>query len=247
MRDTDSASEKEQSCVLAFAFSYSVLKFASSISDSIWSLLSFLATRAQAGGDLAVVTQQWMVSSRTLSMFVIGGGLLWISRRYWRGTVSLGRQRLNQFGWLLLVPVFQVGWVCLLVSSTAPAVTIGGGFHLEFSPMLIAIISSVVPAPIIEEVLFRGVLFAKLLESGWSAGGVITATSITWALGHLPNELGVLKLLMVLPLGFALGYLRLKTQGLSLPIAVHAAVNLTSALLPAVPPNRLIEWSLRMT
>lgn len=243
----DPASKREDLSVLAFAFSFSVLKIADSTSSAIFSLLSFLAARALGSGDLPLIVQQWMVSCRTLAMFAIGAGLLWLSRSYWRDTVQFGRQRLPQYAWLLAMPIIQVAWAVLLVGVTAPEVTIGGGFRFQWDPRIIAFGSSVLAAPIIEEILFRGVLFSKLVESGWTAGRVVTATSLIWALGHLPNDLGALKFFIVLPLGFALGLIRAKTKGVFLALAVHMAVNLTVAILPALPPEEMAKvWFLNL-
>lgn len=74
-------------------------------------------------------------------------------------------------------------------------------------------------APIVEEIMCRGIGFA-LLER-WGRPVAIAGTSTAFALAHG----AVLDLPWVLVTGLGLGYLRARTGSLYPPIALHVAVN----------------------
>ena len=226
---------------LSFAFSFSVLKIADSVSSAIWSLIIYVATRAMGGGDLPIYVQQWMANCRNLTMFVLAGVLLWLSRSYWRSSVRFGQQTPSQYTWVLVGPVIGLAWGVLLTSFLLPEIPIGNGYRFEWDPLVLAFLVTVVAAPLVEEILFRGALFSKLVEHGWPIGRVVIATTLMWAIGHLPDNLGALKFFMLLPAGVFLGWIRLKTRGVFLPIAVHSAVNLSIFVLPALPPKAMLE------
>lgn len=73
--------------------------------------------------------------------------------------------------------------------------------------------------PVLEEFMFRGFLLKMLLPYG--VHFAVTISAVCWSLGH-GNPVNIL---MSLPIGFILGYLACKTQGLKYTILVHAAVN----------------------
>jgi membrane protease YdiL (CAAX protease family) len=89
-----------------------------------------------------------------------------------------------------------------------------GGFWLTFA-------LSVIIAPIIEEVVFRGVLFPAIAKRyGVIAGVIISA--IIFTLVHLDP----VQMLSVLPLGIYLAVMYLKTDSIYPGIILHAIWNL---------------------
>ena len=86
-----------------------------------------------------------------------------------------------------------------------------------------------IAAPVVEEMLFRGMLLSRLIRSmrpGWA----VLAQAVLFAAIHLldPSALAALPGLVII--GAVLGYAAIRTGSLSLPITLHAGVNLTAAL-----------------
>lgn len=100
----------------------------------------------------------------------------------------------------------------------------GGGSVLVFLFLVVVV------APLVEETVFRGMLLSRLRRSmaPWRA---IVVSAAAFAALHLldPNALYAVPGLFVV--GIALGWLALRTGDLSLPIFVHAGVNLTGAVV----------------
>lgn len=83
-------------------------------------------------------------------------------------------------------------------------------------------------APVVEEVMCRGIGF-HLLEP-WGAPVAIVGTSVAFALAHG----AVLDLPWVLVTGLGLGYLRARTASLYPCVALHTAVNGVAILVSAL-------------
>jgi len=82
--------------------------------------------------------------------------------------------------------------------------------------------------PIFEEFLFRGLLFKGLQEK---LGGTLTvfATSILFVLPHIQYDFLILGLVLF-PNALILGFARLKTGNLTIPIILHCANNLVTLI-----------------
>lgn len=101
--------------------------------------------------------------------------------------------------------------------------------------VILIVISAVVLAPIVEELLFRGLIqpaLAQRMESPW---GAVCLTGLAFGIIHVPLYQTVPALILF---GIILGYAYAKTQSLSLVILIHAIFNaktiLWSLLGPAV-------------
>ena len=95
-----------------------------------------------------------------------------------------------------------------------------------FLPLLWAAL--IVFAPVAEEVLFRGFLFAGLERSRLGGWGAILITSLAWAVIHLQYDLYGMANIFVS--GVLIGYIRWKTNSLPLCIALHALMNAISTV-----------------
>ena len=91
---------------------------------------------------------------------------------------------------------------------------------------LIAVFSLVLLVPIIEEFLFRRLLW-RISGFVFKPPVTLILTSLLFAAAHFNIILG----LALLPLSFFLGWLRLKTNSIKPCIVAHAANNLTAVLL----------------
>ena len=85
-----------------------------------------------------------------------------------------------------------------------------------------------VAAPLGEETLFRGFFFEGLLHSRLGALGAILLSSLFWALIHVQYDAYGIATIFVT--GLFLGYARLKTQSLYVPIFLHSLNNLGATL-----------------
>jgi len=106
---------------------------------------------------------------------------------------------------------------------------------------LAVFIAVAVAAPLIEEMLFRGMLLSWLARRmrNWFA---IIASAAVFSGVHLmdPNAIAVIPGLFLL--GVALAWAALKKGDLSLPIALHSGINLLAAI-SILYGDRLFEWS----
>lgn len=84
-------------------------------------------------------------------------------------------------------------------------------------------LNAVVLAPIVEEALFRGLLFTRLRQR-FSAWPVLVVVTLAFGLLHAEN--GFLHVVSVLPAGAFLGFAREYSGGIGLPILLHACMNL---------------------
>ena len=89
------------------------------------------------------------------------------------------------------------------------------------------LIVSVLLAPVAEELLFRGALFAALLRR-WGIRAAALVPSILWGLIHLQYEWWAMASLVVS--GVLLAMIRWKSGSLYLPLGLHAAWNLLATL-----------------
>ena len=88
---------------------------------------------------------------------------------------------------------------------------------------LIGLANAVVLAPVVEEALFRGLLFTRLRRH---YAALPTLVAVTIAFGFLHVENGLLHVVSVLPAGAFLGLAREVSGGIGLPILLHACMNL---------------------
>ena len=106
---------------------------------------------------------------------------------------------------------------------------------------LAVFISVAVAAPLIEEMLFRGMLLSWLARRmrNWPA---IVVSSAVFAGVHLldPNAIAVIPGLFLL--GVVLAWVALRRGDLSLPIAIHSGINLLAAI-SILYGAELLEWS----
>ncbi len=94
------------------------------------------------------------------------------------------------------------------------------GPPLAYQVAMVAV--AVVLAPVIEEVLFRGVLLNRWAAK-WSLGKAVVATSLAFGILHA-NPVGITVA------GLVLAVLYLRTVTLLVPIAFHAANNLVATI-----------------
>lgn len=109
--------------------------------------------------------------------------------------------------------------------------TAGGLARLKGSAWIAAILVSVVAAPLVEELAFRGHLQRRLAMAGLATGTVVTLSTVLFTLFHVP--LPLFGLVVIAVLGIACGRLRERTQSVLPGMLLHAFWN-TAVVLIAV-------------
>jgi membrane protease YdiL (CAAX protease family) len=93
-------------------------------------------------------------------------------------------------------------------------------------PLLLLVL--LVTAPLSEEFLFRGFMFAGLLRSPLGVIGTIIVTSLVWAGIHLQYDMYGIFVIFIL--GLFLGFVRYKTGSMWLCVILHSIMNLIATI-----------------
>ena len=137
------------------------------------------------------------------------------------------------------VPAFRAAepWVLLYILWTTAewAISIFVPFEgdpewldrMEQISLVEALVLSVVLAPVVEELLFRGAMFAALLRR-WGIRSAVLVPSLIWGLTHVQYEWWAVGL--ITGSGILLAMVRWRGASLYLPIILHAAWNLLATL-----------------
>ena len=86
----------------------------------------------------------------------------------------------------------------------------------------------VIMTPLFEEFFFRGFLFTGIASSSLGPVWAIFLTALVWTSIHV--QYGILELSVIFCLGLLLGYARLRTGSLIIPLWLHALVNMGATL-----------------
>ncbi|WP_371375098.1 CPBP family intramembrane glutamic endopeptidase [Thalassotalea aquiviva] len=136
-----------------------------------------------------------------------------------------------------LMKVLAVGVVCYGLESALyhifaldmPAfmlqlkAQVNTGFDLFATILAVCII-----APIVEELIFRGLAYGRLVNTRLGVTGTIIVTSLVFTMIHIQYDIATLAILSIAALLF--GYVRYKTQNLVYCIILHAFLNLISTI-----------------
>ena len=103
--------------------------------------------------------------------------------------------------------------------------------HRDAATVILFVIGAVIFAPIVEELLFRGVLLRALLRRFEPVTAVL-GSAIIFALVHYIGDPNTLPFLPALTgLGAVLALVALRSGDLSMSIFIHAGFNLTTTIL----------------
>ncbi len=110
--------------------------------------------------------------------------------------------------------------------------------HTKNAPLLILSIG--ILTPVFEEMIFRGFLFKGLERSILGRHGTVWVTSLVFVLIHMQYNWHVL--LLILPLALVLGYSRLYSGSLMVPIVLHAMNNSLAVFITLNELNKGISF-----
>jgi membrane protease YdiL (CAAX protease family) len=160
--------------------------------------------------------------------------------------LALGWPRLGVGGWALVIVGFLLGVYGLITiliavlgvdlslytpgeNGASPETGTTGIvkealFDLANEPLFwVAWPSVIIGAPLAEEVIFRGQIFAALAQSRFGALGATVVTSVGWALLHATEPW--LMILFIFVMGLALGWLLIRFGSVWVTIVCHAVWN----------------------
>ncbi|CAA6823110.1 MAG: Unknown protein, partial [uncultured Sulfurovum sp.] len=144
---------------------------------------------------------------------------------------SLNAVSMKVLGFWLLIAIllllFQAFFMWLMGLQQIPDSMLNIEYPSELSKWLL-VLGVAFFAPVLEEVIFRGFLLKGLANSPLGAYGAIFLTSLVWAVIHAQYEWGYLVLIFMI--GLVLGYARIRTNSLFVPIMMHVFFNLVACI-----------------
>ena len=157
------------------------------------------------------------------------------------GKLPFDWPKIGSVGWAVLIFSFVViGYILFAVIGTAvgidPQKNLGvveqASMEMLSNPRLfvLSVPGIVIGAPIFEELLFRGVLFAGIAQTRLGRGGAVMISALLWAALHGGSE-SLFSVAMLFILGIGLGVLLLRFGTIWVTIACHTAWNATFVLL----------------
>lgn len=137
---------------------------------------------------------------------------------------------------IALLGIFISLFYNIFIYSINNSIHITDNYYISSVPLVILIITSGIMGPILEELLFRGIVYNKLLTFNDHKKACII-TSIMFSIMHYPN---IINIIYTFILSFILIYLYDKYKSLKAPIILHIAVNTTINLfLPILLINNI--------
>ena len=221
--------------------------------STAWGVISMVQFAVKAGGDMAAATEaytDYMMNSgiQTIILLVVyivcsAVGLLWYKKGYVKKYTQQMRadfkERVLQVRTIVTLVLAGIGCYCIavLISSLVAYISPGSMELYNFvmgsalsGDAVVAFITTVILAPIAEELFFRGIIIRKLLSSnGVTAAIVIQA--VLFGLYHL----NPLQFFFVLPLGIVMGYAAYKLNSVIPCILIHAVNNFMPYVVSALP------------
>jgi len=143
---------------------------------------------------------------------------------------------LNKVGWFQFL---KWSLILLLFAACSDAVTSALGrpivsdFMLKayktayFPPLLW--LAFIILAPLYEEILFRGFMFKGIENSKLGPIGALLITSLAWSMLHIQYDFLIIS--TIFAGGLLLGWARLKTNSIYIPIVMHALQNLLATIV----------------
>jgi membrane protease YdiL (CAAX protease family) len=170
------------------------------------------------------------VSQQSITL-IFGLCAFYLARAYWfrKSEFQVGR------GQALLIACLYP--VIVLAAALFSRAILGGlsGPHqlfqisIDLSAVAVAgSINTMVLVPIVEEILFRGWLFDRLADLKVPSAHIIFLTTISWIFIH---HMYLSRPVLLMGYGAALGYGRLRSNGLIVPIFMHSGINVAAGFL----------------
>ena len=196
-------------------------------------VIAFVASFVgQAGGNLVAM---WILSIRKgTGNFRHDFGLTFEIKYWWGIPAGLALQ----FAVVLVTaPILELLFPDGAPQQEVASITEGTTTLVE---RLLIVVMVGIAAPVVEEMLFRGMLLSRLVRS-MSPMWAIVVQAALFAVIHLLDPSAIAALPGLVLVGAVLGYCAIRTGNLALPIMIHAGVNLTAAVA-LMFGSELTEW-----
>jgi len=144
--------------------------------------------------------------------------------------LSLNRVGWRQFvKWSLILLIFTACSDALTSAFERPVVSefmVSAYKTVYFTPLLW--LAFIILTPIYEEIFFRGFVFKGIESAKIGPIGAVIITSLAWSALHIQYDLLIIA--SIFAGGLLLGWARLKTNSIYIPIAMHALQNLMATI-----------------
>ncbi|MHC4694943.1 MAG: lysostaphin resistance A-like protein [Planctomycetota bacterium] len=152
---------------------------------------------------------------------------------------SLNKASWKQFvKWTLILLLYII---CADVVTSALGEPIVSDFMINayqtvhFTPLLW--LAFIIAAPLYEEIFFRGFIF-KGIEKSWAGPiGAVIITSLAWSALHIQYSFVII--IGIFVGGLILGWARIKTNSIYIPIAMHVLQNLLATIVVIIYLGRV--------
>ena len=174
--------------------------------------------------------------SFVVSPLVIGLSVLFVKIR--KNITVKEYLLLNRVGWFQFL---KWSLILLLFTACSDALTSVFGrpvvsdfmtkaYKTAYFPPLLWL-AFIIMSPLYEEILFRGFMFKGIESSKLGPIGAVLITSLAWSMLHIQYDILIIG--VIFAGGLLLGWARLKTNSIYVPIVMHALQNLlaTSAVI----------------
>lgn len=151
---------------------------------------------------------------------------------------------LNRIGWRQFVKwtlILLLYIVCSDAITSALGEPIVSDFMVNayktahFTPLLW--LGIIIAAPLYEEIFFRGFLFKGIENSRAGPIGAVIITSLAWSAIHVQYDF--LIIVSIFAGGLILGWARVKTNSIYIPIAMHVLQNLMATIVVIIYLGRV--------
>jgi len=168
-----------------------------------------------------------------LSLTLMAGLIFFVKKTNIKTYLGLYSFSFKQLGlWLSMLALFIVASDFLthwLGKPIVPEVMMD--IYRSADPIWLLWIALMVGAPLFEEIFFRGFLLSGMQRSWLGLHGAVIVTSILWAIIHPQYDLyGIATIFLM---GLLLGYAKINSGSLWLPILLHSLSNLTATIQTA--------------
>jgi len=190
---------------------------------------------AEAGGNGTLLSVALILSAVPCGLLVVlfawlrtrNTGAVW---EYLALQPVSARALISWVGAALLMVAAADTVTLLLGRPVVPEFMASGYRTVVFKPLFWFALCLV--APVVEEIVFRGFLFAGFERSKLGPIGTVIVTSLSWTAVHV--QYGFYELTVVLLFGLVLGAVRARTASVVPTVAVHVTINIVAAVEAAL-------------
>jgi membrane protease YdiL (CAAX protease family) len=194
----------------------------------------YLITGTDANEDDPTYLTISIGSSVVLQLLMIGAAVRFGIGKYHLSWGALGFRRPERGGFWMPVPLVIAAYSLMIAYFSAiswlglePDSDLPEGTFDNLGPIIAVAVLSLVFAPVVEELYFRGYIFGGL-RSPWGVPLAALGSGLLWGSTHLLNPAGIYIVLPITAIGFMFAYAYVYTRSLYASIGAHFLFNLTS-------------------